>query len=175
MTMKRSVAGLPALSIAVCLNFAIAAFAAGTNCPPASQNLPETGPLAALTIRLTHINTVFPLEHKLALALDLLSPEELNRVILGPEQEVDDASKSLNWMEGVRSKGRRHLIIGHSEWTGRGVVLVVYLTSSSGVLEKAVQRVNGGEFTDVPLQAAAAGFQKQTAFWLAQAAKADGH
>jgi hypothetical protein len=172
--MKRSTAGLPAISFAICLNFFIAAaFAADTNSPPDNRNMPETGPLAALTTSLIHTNTVFPLEHKLALALDLFTPEELNRVILGPEEEVNDASKSLNWIEGVRAKGRRHLIIGHSEWTGSGVVLMVYLTSSSGVLEKAVQRVNGGEFTTVPLKDAAGGFQEWTAFWLARLAKSD--
>jgi len=166
--MKRFSAILAAVLTALCLNLAAAALAAGTNSPPDSRNLPETGPLAALTMSLVHTNTVFPLEHKLAVALDLFTPEELNRTILGPEVEVNDASKSLNWIEGVRSNGRRHLIIGHSEWTGHGVVLVVYLTSSSGVLDKAVLRVNGGEFTTMPLADAAAGFQKRTAFWLAR-------
>ena len=162
---------LLALPIAICLNLAAMSFAAETNSPPENKSVPETGPLAALAAGVLHQGGVFPLDTKMALALGLISVDGLNRAIMVPEAEADGGN---TWIEVARTKGRTYLILGHSEISANGVGLTVYLTSPSGVLEKAARRINGGEFSVVPLNDAATGFNNQVTFWqawLAQSAR----
>ena len=170
--MTRLTVRLLAILVYLGLNLAAAGTAAETNSPPGKAGAPETGPLAGMTVNLLHYEGVSPLEWKLARALDLIPPAESNRVILIPERDMDDAA-GLHWIAVTRLKGHPQLILAHSEMTDKGVALLVYLTSSSGVLEQAVKRVNGGEFFAVPLADAAPGFQEQVAFWRARLANPD--
>jgi hypothetical protein len=166
--MKLFSPAFPALFFAISLNFAAAGFAAGTNSPADNNNAAETGPLAPLTASVLHQTGVFLFDTKMGVALGLISPDQLNRVVMVPEEEPESGV----WIEAVRVKGVMHLVLGRTEISAtKGSSLTVYLTSSSGVLEKAARRVNGGEFNVLSLHDAERGFQKQVAYWQAWLAK----
>jgi hypothetical protein len=171
--MKKIVNQLHLLFFSLCLTGAATAWADGTNPPPVDKDawLAGVGPLSGLMASMLKNQEVNRLDPKLGLILGVIAPVDTNRVILIPDRTAQDATDVVTWLEEIRCIDRPRLIMAHSEVTPDGVALNVYLTSSSGVLEKAVRRVNGGEFTLVPLADASAGFKKQVDFWLADLAK----
>ena len=161
--MKRYLKRWPALGAAVWLQLAAGAIAAETNTPTA----PPKAPLAALTVRLLQHSERVQLPPKLPRVLDLNGPAETNQTFYVPEIERLDSAGFYNWIAAVQFNQRPQLLIAHSEVIKEGLALTVYLTSASGVLEKVARRVNGGEFSRLPLKEAGADFQKQVAFWQA--------
>jgi hypothetical protein len=170
--MKPFAATLMPLALLLGLNPVPAGLAADTNPPAVVQPAPATGPLAGLVETLHH-KGVRRLDTRVAVALELMAPADAGQVILVPDADADVGHGLIAWAELAYFKGRSQIILAHSVNQPDGLALYVYLTSVSGVLEKAAKRVNGGDFRPVPLAEAAPDFQRQVALWQSLADRPD--
>jgi hypothetical protein len=160
--MKQNMNCWPALGAALCLQVAVAVGAAETNSPTAPAS---PAPLAVLTDQVLEHKEFAHLPPGLPSALELPPPSKPGSVPFVPEIECLDGNGNYNWIAGIPLPGQPRLVIAHSEALAEGLALNVYLTSASGVLEKAARRVNGGEFVRVPVEDVETEFQKQVIFW----------
>jgi hypothetical protein len=129
---------------------------------PADQGLiavPEEGPLNGLAARVLNEGNPIKVTPKIAVSLGLVPKAET--VYVAYDKNVKDG----NALEDIRvsqQRGKTDIVLGAMDPATK--TLTLYLTSPSGVLEKAVAS-GKNDYAEVPLDQAQAGFQKAVDFW----------
>jgi hypothetical protein len=119
----------------------------------------EDGPLKGLAARVLTEGNSIVVTPKIALSLGLVAKAET------PYKAYDKYIKTGKAMQDLRvsrQPGRTDMVFGYSDPATK--TLNLYLTSPAGDLTKAVTLVNGN-YTDVPLDQAQAGFHKAVDYW----------
>ncbi|MGA2052982.1 MAG: hypothetical protein ABSH19_06705, partial [Opitutales bacterium] len=119
----------------------------------------EAGPLQGLAVRVLDEGNSIVVTPKIALSLGLVAKAET------PYAAYDKFIKTgkVMWdLRVSRQRGHTDMVLGYSDPATK--TLDLYLTSPSGDLIKAVALTNGN-FTEVPLDQAQAGFQKAVDYW----------
>jgi len=153
--MKRFAIGLVAGALAVWPWMAVAAGA-----PAGPATVPEEGPLNGLAARVLNEGNEIKVTPKIAVSLGLAPKAET--VFVAYDRNIKDGSV-LEDIRVSQQRGKTDMVIGATDPATK--TLTLYLTSPSGVLEKAVAS-GKSDYTEEPLDQAQAGFQKAVDFWL---------
>ncbi|MBL9185869.1 MAG: hypothetical protein JNK23_00180 [Opitutaceae bacterium] len=144
---------------------------------PATVN--ESGPLADRALEVLNSGVWAMLDASLARSLGL--PAEKTDPILGFYWDIqvppNQRSRMLHRMFVSQRRGRTEIILTVRSATDRGFPAKHFLTSPSGVLEKAWgnwdKKITGGKSKseEIPRDQAASGFQQEIDFWLKRVGK----
>jgi hypothetical protein len=129
---------------------------------PADQGLiavPEEGPLNGLAARVLNEGNPIKVTPKIAMSLGLVLKAET--VYVAYDKNVKDGN-ALEDIRVSRQRGKTDIVLGAMDPATK--TLTLYLTSPSGVLEKAVAS-GKNDYAEVPQDQAQAGFQKAVDFW----------
>ena len=121
---------------------------------------PEEGSLSGLAARVLNEGSEIKVTPKIAVSLGLVPKAET--VYMAYDKNIKEGS-ALEDIRVSQQRGKTDIVLGAMDPVTK--TLTLYLTSPSGVLQTAVAS-GKGDYAEVTLDQAQAGFQKAVDFWL---------